>query len=80
MQGSRRNKQVTPSFNPPQEVIQACKILLDNPAFDVVMSYRMRQMVQETMQYSVEDEILAAHRDYKCIEDLQAWIEYVSEQ
>ena len=67
------------SLVPPQEVCRAANNLLDNNDFNVLLSYKAQNLMQEVMQYEQSDEVLEAHREYKALEKLKDWIVYAAE-
>lgn len=61
----------------PEELERAAKILLDNQEFNMLSSIRMSELARETMSLSDRDEVMAAHTDYKGVEEFINWLEVV---
>jgi hypothetical protein len=63
----------------PEEMERAAKFLLDNQDFNMLCSIRMSDLARETMSLTEKDEVMAAHTDYKGVEDFVNWLEVVKE-
>lgn len=74
------NSQTVSSFQLPNDVAMAAKILLDNHEFRMVMSFKRQELAQEVMQYAIPDEVLEAHGEYKSLERFTEWLQYAAEQ
>lgn len=74
------NKQETPQFEIPEELARQAKNLLDNPDFLSIIGSRSKLLMNETMSYSQDNEVLAAHREFKALEDFYEWVQYAAEQ
>lgn len=53
---------------------RAAKNLLDNPDYLMLYRTRMQDLVRDTMESSDDKEILAAHAEYRALEDFHNWL------
>lgn len=65
-------------FQISDELQQAAQRLLDNADFLSMIGARSRMLMNETMAYNQKDEILAAHSEFKAIEEFYTFVQFAA--